>query len=188
MRPVIVLLIVGLAGCATSQRPVGVTGPSSAPAQSQSNLDRATVARVTRYELGDYRYPRHGVANENSVVRTTRMPANTRVRESEVNVSPSYDPLPPSAELTAELSAQREITRQIREMKSVIAAAEQNAKEQYGALVEHTAAVIKLRQQLEVERARLRELEFQLKEQRPTPAAPVIASSPASTSTEGVKW
>jgi peptidoglycan hydrolase CwlO-like protein len=191
MRAVIVLLALGLTGCATSPPSVKTSSAPVSASRPNTNVELATVAHVTRYELGAYRYPAaESDQSETAVLRTTRVPPHLAAQPNVGNVSPAYDPLPASAELSAELSAQREITEQLRAMKAAILAAERKAQEQYGTLVSHTEEVVKLRHQLEVERARVRELEAQLQERLQAQPAPVVAStpSPASTSTEGVKW
>jgi hypothetical protein len=190
MRPVIVFVLFGMAGCATAPQSAS-NQVSHAPTQLKTTASRETSVQLARYELGSYRYPASDSGqNESAVYRTTRVPRHLAAPLTRENISPTYDPLPPSAELAAELEAQRQITAQLRAMKDTMASAEKSAKEQYRVLVTHTDDVVKLRQQLEAERAHVRELEGQLEQQLQAPAAPVVAAtpSPASTPTQGVKW
>ena len=190
MRFMVIFVLLGLAGCATSHPPA-----ASLPAPTStrvSNLQRATVAQVTRYELGSYRYPAaaNDGTNENAVLRTTRVPVHNATEANSETFSPVYHPLPRSAELKAELAAQRDITEQLRAMKAAVVAAERKVNEQYSALVSQTEEVLKLRKILEADRAHVRELESQLRQQLQPATSPAVASNsdPASTATEGVKW
>ena len=188
MRTVVILFCVALAGCATSQPHASspLTVVRSNPTQSVA--DRATVAESTRYELGSYRYPSSRNDNETTIVRVTRVPVGADNARLSLAISPSYDPLPRSAELSVELATQRDITERIRSIQADMMAAEQKAKEQYGILVSESQSVAKLRIQLETERNRLRELESRASAGAPALEAPTSISTPASTSTEVVKW
>jgi hypothetical protein len=63
-------------------------------------------------------------------------------------VPATYDPLPPSAELAAELTEQHQITAELRTMKANMFALQGQAQTQYGKLVAETDATDRLRQQL----------------------------------------
>ena len=64
-------------------------------------------------------------------------------------LSKIYAPLPPNAELTAELEAQKTITAELRAIQARMAGIEKQAQAQYGALVNETAETVRLRRQLE---------------------------------------
>jgi hypothetical protein len=118
----------------------------------------------TRYEVRSYRDANDpNVRHDAHVVyRTTRVPARTAALETEPRdafAPVSFAPLPSSAELSAELAAQKEITTTLRAIEGRMVAVEHQAQTQLGALVGQTAETIKLRQQLEAERARVREAE-----------------------------
>jgi hypothetical protein len=188
MRTVVILLCGLLAGCATSQPRVSNSLPLVEAPKKLSVANRATVAQLTRYELGSYRYPDNGDNTETAVVRSTLVPRTSNDGSTAALTSPSYEPLPRSAELAVELATQRDITDRIRAIQANVAATEQKAKEQYGFLVSQSEALTKLRAQLEGDRQRLRELEPQPHVDTPKLDAAQNISSPASTSTKDVKW
>jgi hypothetical protein len=163
MRCYWILFAAGLAGgCATQRQSMPAT--PVATVQPVVRESPATKLVETRYEMRSYRdADSPGVRHEaHAVYRATRVPARIAALETEPRTSfapVSYAPLPPSAELSAELTAQREITAELRAVQARMAAIEQQAKSQYGALAAQTADAVKLRQQLEAERARLQELE-----------------------------
>ena len=66
-------------------------------------------------------------------------------------------------------------------IRAAMATIEKQAQDQYGALVGQTAETIKLRQQLEQERTRVKELQSKLRDDAPNSAA-IAASQPAETS------
>lgn len=175
----IVILALGVAGCAT-HRPVANVPPASAAAKPLVREAPATRIVETRYDVRAYRDAEDpGVRHDaHAVYRTTRVPAHvgsleTTPRHTAAPIS--YAPLPASTELSAELTAQRQVTTDLREIKARMAAIEQQAQSQYGTLVNQTADSLKLRQQLEAERARVRELEAKLRDH-----------APASNGTEGI--
>lgn len=196
MRTICFLLpVFVLVGCAT-QPPHSTVGPAPAASPVTEQPSPADSV-VTRYELGVYRYPRDGQSShKRAIYRRTRVsfPANQRERGHTSDFTympPSFDPLPPSAELDAELSAQREITDRIRRGRQAMADLEQQARRQYTALVTHTQETARLSQHLETERARLRELEARLQEKlhaTSTPATVTESPVPASTPTQEIKW
>ena len=68
----------------------------------------------------------------------------------------SFAPLPPSAELAAELATQKAITADLRAMQASMAETAKRVQEQYAALVRQSAEALKLHQQLEAEHSRVR--------------------------------
>ena len=185
----ILILATCVAGCAT-HRPVATSAQPAAPTPVVRAAP-ATRLVETRYDVRAYRDAedpnvRH---DAHAVYRTTRVPAQVAALDTTPRnaVAPiSYAPLPPDAELSAELAAQRQITGELREIKSRMNAIQQQAQSQYGTLVNQTADTLKLRQQLEEERARVRELEAKLRE--PAPASggtESIVATKAATETKG---
>lgn len=190
-----VLPVLVLVGCAT--QPTHSTLSPAPVASPVTEQPSPADFVVTRYELGAYRYPGDGQnGHERAIYRKTRVsfPANQRERghtSAFTYVPPSFDPLPPSAELDAELGAQREITDRIRRAREAMADLEQQARRQYAALVTHTQETARLSQHLETERARFRELEERLQEKlHATSTPPTVTESPvpASTPTQEIKW
>ncbi len=189
------LSAVALVGCATPPAPSSL---SPTPVVSSVTAQEAPGDFVlTRYELGTYRYPIEGQKNhEPAMYRKTRVSFRTTAGDREQSLDfayepPSFDPLPPSAELDAELRAQREITDKIRRAREAMADLEQQARNQYAALVAHTEETAQLGQHLETEYARLRELEARLQEKLHAASAPPTDTQspvPASTPTQEIKW
>jgi hypothetical protein len=152
----------GLAGCATKTR----IQPTSAPTAATPVVREATPTRVveTRYEVRSY----HDANDANvrhdahAVYRSTRVPSRVGALDTAPRTAfapVSHAPLPQSAELAAEVEAQRRLTAELREIKGRMAAIETQAQTQFGSLVNQTADSLKLRQQLLEERTRVRELE-----------------------------
>jgi hypothetical protein len=179
----ILVAAVLVTGCAT-HRPVASITP--ALTSSPKPLVREAVAtRVveTRYEVRSYLDPddprvRH---DAHAVYRATRVPAQVDALETTPRnkAAPiSYAPLPPSAELAAEIATQKEIGAELRAIRSRMAAVEQQARAQFGTLADQTAETMHLRRQLEEERARVRELESKMSEDMAAPPAmpPQVAS------------
>jgi hypothetical protein len=190
MRPLCLIFPLLLAGCATqttiAPKPIALTAPTSV-------ADPHVV--VTRYELGSYRYPQDRPEHSGlAVFRSTRITGKTvpvGLDARAWNVPASFDPLPPSAELSAELSAQRDITARIRAAQEVIAGLEKQMRAQYGTLVTQTEETLRLRAKLETERANVQQLEAQLRNQPHTAAeTPAVAETtvPNSSSSQEVKW
>lgn len=187
MRSVMIVIVVACAaGCATQRR----TQIPASPVAANPIVREASPTRLveTRYDIRSYRDANDpGVRHEpHAVYRATRVPTRAESLETTPRTAfapVSYTPLPQSAELSAELEAQRQITAELREIKTRMAAIETQAQSQYGNLVNQTAESLKLRQQLLSERARVAELEAKLRENKPTPAAP----SPTVAATEP-KW
>lgn len=182
------LVAMGLAGCAT-HRPVTLAN-ASAPAEPSVVREAASTHEVeTRYDVRSYRDVNDpSVRHEaHAVYRSTRVP--TRV--DSLATAPrgefapiSYAPLPPSAELSAELAAQKQITADLHAIEARMAVIEQQAQGQYGTLVNQTAETVKLRQQLEAERARARDLEAKLRDR----VADVSATGAPVTAATEPKW
>jgi hypothetical protein len=162
MRTVWILLgLAMLVGCATSPTATIVSAPVEKPVASQTSPMHEVE---TRYEVRGYRDANDpNVRHEaHAVYRTTRVPASVDALEVEPRstfASVSHAPLPPSAELAAELGAQKQITSDVRAIEARMTEVERQAQSQYATLMNQTAETIQLRQQLEKERARLRELE-----------------------------
>lgn len=191
MRSYWILIVVGLvAGCAT-QRPTARVTPPLPAAKPVVRESPATRVVETRYDIRSYRDAdspsvRH---DAHAVYRVTRVPTRVETLDTvpRAEFAPvSYAPLSPSAELSAELTAQREITAELRAIQTRMATIEQQAKSQYGTLVEQTADTVKLRRQLEDERARLQELESKGRE-RPANSAVAALPTVAPVAAE-TKW
>jgi hypothetical protein len=65
-------------------------------------------------------------------------------------------PLPASAELAAEIATQKKITEDLRTLQASMAEAESRMQAQYAQLVRQSSEALKVRQQLEEERERVR--------------------------------
>lgn len=188
MRCWILIASLTFAGCVTQRTATVVT--SKAPTDEPAVREAPVMRRVeTRYEVRAYRDPNDPAVRHDAhaVYRTTRVPARIESLETvpRAEFAPvSYAPLPASAELSVELATQRQVTAELREIRSRMAAIEQQAQGQYGTLVNQTAETIKLREQLETERKRVRELEAKLRE---SVAAPTGAPA-TTTAAADVKW
>ncbi len=179
-----------VAGCATQRRAAVMTAP---PREEEPLVHAAKPTRTveTRYEIRAYRDARDpSVRHEpHAVYRSTRVPARVETLETapRTEFAPvSFAPLPDSVELGAELATQRQITGELRAIQSSIASVEQRAEAQYSSLVNQTAETIKLRRQLEDERARVQELEVRLRND----AVPLgAATAPtAAAKTADARW
>jgi hypothetical protein len=164
-RYLILIVTVWIAGCAT-HRPAATVTVAEAPAIVREAPPMHEVE--TRYDLRSYRdaddpsvrHEAHGVYRETLVPdRVTSLVTVPRSTIAPV----TYDPLPPSAELSAEIAAQKEITAELRSIQATMAAMEEQARNQYGTLVDQTSDSVKIRQQLEADRARVSELEARLR-------------------------
>lgn len=182
------LVAASLAGCAT-HRPTALPGASAPVEQSLVPEAKPTHEVETRYDVRSYRDANDPAVRHDAhaVYRSTRVP--TRV--DSLATAPrgefapvSYAPLPPSAELSAELAEQKQITADLHAIEARMAAMEQQARGQYGTLVTQTAETVKLRQQLEAERIRARELEAKLRDR----VADVSAAGGPTTAAAEPKW
>lgn len=183
-----VLAVACFAGCAT-HRPTALAVAGSSVEKPVVREAAPTRQVETRYEVRSYRDAADpSVRHEaHAVYRSTRVPArvDSLATEPRDEFPPiSYAPLPPSAELSAELAAQKQITADLRTIEARMAAIERQAQGQYGTLVNQTAETVKLRQQLEEERARARELETKLRDRVADVSA---AGAPVTAATEP-KW
>jgi hypothetical protein len=172
------------AGCATQR---SVTVPTQAAQQPPVVAAASpTKAIETRYEVRGYREATNPqVRHEaHAVYRSTRVPVATGDELSTVPRTAypvaSYTPLPASDELAAELATQRSITADIRTIRTSMVETERRVQSQYATLVRESAEALKVREQLEAERARARAAV-----PASTSAAPVAA--PAGGTAE-VKW
>ena len=183
-RYLILIAFTGLAGCATAQPPAVTTAPEPPQPIVREAPPVHTVETgyyVRSYRDGDDPSLLHAA---HVVYRETLVPA----RVASLEVSPrsvfppvTYDPLPPNAELAAELAEQKEITAELRTIQATMETTEKQAEFQYSTLADQTAASIKLRRDLEADRTRLREMEEKLRaeqtrESEAPPAAPASSS------------
>ncbi len=179
-------MTLGVAGCATHPAVTRSAVPAK-PSPIAAATMKDTQIVDTPYAVRAYRDPDDpAVIHEAHVVmRETRVP-RALTSEHEIDTLPrdsmpaaSYAPLPPNAELAAELATQTQITADLRKIQASMAATQQRAEAQYGSLVNATADTLQLRQQLEAERARVRELESKLNEQQASGGSNVAAAAEA---------
>lgn len=187
------LLALSVAGCATHKQAVRM--PPAQPSQAEPRIAvKHTGTRVveTRYDVRAYRdIADPSVRHEaHAVYRATRVPIRVEALETAPRgefAPTSYAPLPASAELAAEISTQQDITAQLRAIQAKMAAMEQQARNQFGTLVNQTDESLKLKQQLEAERARVRELEAALRD-RGSPATEKPMPAVATTAAPEMRW
>ena len=169
---IVLSFLVFLSGCTTAVMPERTAMPEETAGGQADNASVATRpapelgVMVTRYELGSYRYPRSAQGlREVAVERQTGVPANL-VNVDQIAllsyVPASFDPLPKSVELEAELATQREMTARIRTAHQAMIELEQRARGQLDTLVGQTEETMRLRQELETERARVQRREAEL--------------------------
>jgi hypothetical protein len=172
------------AGCATQR---SVTVPTQA-AQQPLVVAAASLTKAieTRYEVRGYREATNPqVRHEaHAVYRSTRVPVATgdelaTVPRTAYPVA-SYTPLPASDELAAELATQRSITTDMRAIQNSMVETERRVQSQYATLVRESAEALKVREQLESERARARAA-------APAATSAAPAAAPAGGTAE-VKW
>lgn len=193
----ILIFAMAVAGCAT-QRP-GARSAAKAPSLAERPLvNEVAPTRLveTRYELRSFRDADNpAVRHEaHAVYRTTRVPTRAgEIARDTLETVPrtefapaSYAPLPRTAELAAEVATQKEITERLRAIQAAMAATEKQAQSQYGTLVSETAETIKLRRELEAERARVKELEASLRDRAAD--LPPVASSATAQNTTATRW
>jgi hypothetical protein len=175
------LLPVLMAGCAT-QRPVTLQTPPPLAIAAAS----PTKFVETRYDVRAYRDAadsslRH---EEHAVFRRTRVPVATSVDLETVPLAlyppSSVTPLPASEELNAELASQKKITAELRAMEASLVETQRQMQSQYAVLARQSAEALKLREQLENERNRIRTLS----PSESRPPAPL----PAPGASAEVKW
>ena len=171
------------AGCAV--QPIAAKRPLPPEPVVAATLPPTKVVE-TRYELRGYRdaanpslrHEPHSVYRRARVSLTTADGFTGVSRDSYPPVS--LAPLPASEELAAELATQKKLTNELRAMQAALADAERMMKAQYATLVQQSAETIKLREQLETERNRLRVAPM-------SETAEVVSATATPTSTE-VKW
>lgn len=177
----ILLMPLLVVGC-VAQLPVAVQPPPPVVIAAIS----PTKCVETRYDVRGYREPANpAIRHEaHAVYRRTRVAITASENLDTVprtaHAPASYAPLPASAELAAELGTQKTITADLRAMQASMAETEQRVQAQYATLVRQSAEALKLREQLEAERSRVRAA--------PTTA---IAAEPAggtAGSASAVKW
>lgn len=185
MRSTFLILPLLVAGCA-SKTPVAEKASLSLQPIVLATSPSSKLVE-TAYEVRSYREAADPMLRHeaHTVYRSTRVPI--AVHEDLASVPrtafppASIAPLPASEELTAELATQRKITADIRSMQTSVADTEQKMQAQYSLLVRQCAEVLKLREQLESERSRIRSAS---NGQTATPPAPTVTSS----ETAPVKW
>jgi hypothetical protein len=140
----------------------------------------------TRYDVRGYREAANpSIRHEaHAVYRRTRVPV-TGSDELETVPRASYPPasvtpLPASEELTAELTTQKKITTELRAMQTSMADTNKQMQAQYAVLVRQSAEALKLREQLEAERNRIRSMS--------TVENPPVAPASAPSGGAEVKW
>lgn len=182
MRSLWMLVPILVCGCVS--RPQAIRAPSaSVPA-----VPTRTATRVveTRYEIREY----HDAADPlvrhdaHAVYRATRVPLRSNGRPEELatmprtNLAPAtVSPLPRDDELAAELATQRQITSELRAIQTAMSATQKDAEVKFGELVTQTAETVRLRRELEQERARVKDLQVNLRRQPDTAEAPAAASA-----------
>jgi hypothetical protein len=180
-----------LAGCAHKAKTVRAPAREVSPVAAIPERP-ATRLVETRYEMRGYhdandptvRHERH------AVYRATRVPiraddsVDTLVTVPRTAFQPAtHAPLSQNAELGAELTTQKQITAELRSIQAAMTATQKNAEEKFGELVNQTAETIKLRRELEEERARVRQLEASLRDRSSEAAVPTSA-----TVASDMKW
>jgi hypothetical protein len=147
-----------LAGCTLPPAGALTTPPAPTPIQIAV---QPTKLVETPYDMRGYYDPsNHSVRHEaHTVYRQTRVPISDQSSHTTTTrdgyAPASIAPLTPSDELAAELSTQKKITADLRAMQATLAETEQKMKTQYALLVRQSEEVMKLRQLLETEQARL---------------------------------
>jgi hypothetical protein len=181
MRSLVLFSLCLLTGCATHSRSVRAR-PAAPLGQGVATKDtpRPVTVVETRYDIAGYRDSADPAVwhESHAILRATVVPGRSAPSVAESGaltayVPASYDPLPPSAELAAVLSEQRQITAELRALKAKMFALQGQAQAQYGSLVAETAETDHLRQQLSAEEARLKARE---------------ASSATAASVAGSNW
>ena len=163
MRSICLLVLpVLLAGCATTRPAVAQNSPKAAPAPVAVAAVSPTKVVETAYEIRGYRDAAHPELRHAThiVYRRTRVPATAGDELATVPRTTyppiSFTPLPASEELAAELATQKAITTQLRVMQTSMADTERQMQGQYAQIVRQNAEVLKVRDQLETERIRVR--------------------------------
>jgi hypothetical protein len=172
------------AGCATQRSATLATQAAKQPLAVAAASPTKVVE--TRYEVRGYREPAspHVRHEAHAVYRSTRVPLASSDELTtvprEAYPTTSVTPLPASEELAAELATQKSITAEMRAIQTSMVETERRVQSQYASLVRESAEALKVREQLEAERARAR---------APVPPAPRVTPTVAPTGgTAEVKW
>lgn len=180
-----------LTGCAHKAKSVRATAHAPAPVAAIPERP-ATRLVETRYELRGYHDATDPTVRheQHAIYRATRVPVRAEGGTDALVTLPrttfrpaTHAPLPQNAEIGAELATQKQITAELRSIQAAMTATQKNAEEKFGELVNQTAETIKLRRELEAERARVKQLEASLREQREESATPTNA-----TLASDMKW
>lgn len=185
MRSHWLLLPVLLAGCAGHPRATRAPARPAPSVAAAIPASPATRLVETRYEVRAY----HDAADPSvrhdahAVYRATRVPVRPNGQADSLASMPrttfhpaTHAPLPQQAELRAELATQKQITSELRTIQSAMVSTQRDAEQKFGELVNQTAETMKLRRDLEEERARVRQLEASLRERSDGAVAPVTAA------------
>jgi hypothetical protein len=156
------ILIVPLlaVGCAT-QRDSEVRSP--APPRAVAIVEVSPTKLVeTRYDVRGYRDAENPAIRHDAhaVYRSTRVSIMTDEQLAtiprETYPMASYSPLPASDELMAEVATQKTITAELRAIQTSMVETERRVQAQYATLIRESAEALKMREQLEAERTRMR--------------------------------
>lgn len=192
MRAHWLLIPLLLAGCVGNPRAARAPARPEPQATATIPANPATRLVETRYEVRAY----HDAADPavrhdaHAVYRATRVPVRPNGSGDALATVPretfqpaTHVPLPQNAELQAQLATQKQITSELRTIQSAMSATQREAEQKFGELVNQTAETIKLRRELEAERARVRQLEASLRERSDATATPATA-----TVASDMKW
>lgn len=192
MRAQWLLSAVLLSGCASqrhatrSRTPAETRPPAAVPANPNTRLVE------TRYEVRAYHDASDPTVRHeaHAVYRATRVPVRADSRADTLATvprttmqPPTHAPLPNSAEVQAELATQKQITSDLCNIQATMTTTQKAAEQKFGELVNQTAETIKLRRELEEERARVKRLEASLRERETAPV-----TTPAATVATDMKW
>jgi len=139
-------------------------GPLSLPTPPLPQVPALSVTKPveTPYAVRGYREAANAsIRHEPHIIfRSTRVPITAA---EELPTAPrtayapaSLAPLPVNAELTAEIATQKKITEDLRALQASMAESESRMQAQYALLVRQSSEALKVRQQLEEERERVR--------------------------------
>jgi hypothetical protein len=155
-------LLIGV--CASSVALATSSSPVPADISDPIQIEAWTPLKVmeTEYYIRGYRDPRLPTLRHegHKVYRRAMVPDRARDTAGDVERAPSvaHAPLPVSAELAAELATQRSLTAEVQALQQAMAETERAMREQYAEMLRQSAAVQKLREELEAERNRLRQI------------------------------
>lgn len=192
MRAHWLLSAVLLSGCATQRHATRSRTQAETPPPAAVPANPATRLVETRYEMRAYHDASDPLVRHeaHAVYRATRVPvladgrADTLATVPRTTMQPAtHLPLPNSAEVQAELVTQKQITSDLRNIQATMTTTQKAAEQKFGELVNQTAETIKLRRELEEERARVKRLETSLRERETTPV-----TTPAATVATDMKW